>query len=82
MKTVAANVERLIGWNRSMAVALERAEKGSEGEDQYCLETLRRSAGGLGFVLEVSAKVPERASERAMRETDGGRTKPNENTKP
>ena len=56
METVAANVERLIDWNRSMAVALERAEKGSEVEDQYFLEKLSKSAGVLGYVLAPPPK--------------------------
>jgi len=51
MRTVAANVEKLIGWNRSMAVALERAEKGSEVEDSYFIEKLRKSVAVLGCSL-------------------------------
>lgn len=51
MKTVAANVQKLIDWNRSMAVALERAENGSEAEDSYFIEKLRKSAAVLGYSL-------------------------------
>ena len=56
METVAANVAQLIGWNRSMAVALERAENGCHAEDAYFIEKLRRSAGVLGFLLSPPAK--------------------------
>jgi len=59
METVAANVEKLIDWNRSMAVALERAEKGSEAEDSYFIEKLCKSAGVLGYVLDVPARANE-----------------------
>ena len=55
METVAANVTRLIGWNRSMAVALERAESGSPVEDGYFMEKLRKTAGVLGYVLAPPA---------------------------
>lgn len=51
METVAANVQPLIIWNRSMAVALEKAENGSEVEDMYFIEKLRCSAALLGYSL-------------------------------
>lgn len=76
MRTVAANVANLIAWNRSMAVALERAENGSNAEDAYYIEKLRKSAAALGYSMTLcKAPEPERPSERAMRETDGGRHK-------
>lgn len=53
MYTVATNITALIEFNRSMAVALEKAEKGSTAEDMYFLEKLGKTAGRLGFRLEV-----------------------------
>ena len=58
METVAANVEKLIDWNRSMAVALERAENGSEVEDQYFIEKLRKSAAVLGYSSLIHKSQP------------------------
>lgn len=52
METVAANVNMLIGYNRSMTVALEKAENGSEVEDMYFVEKLAKSARLLGFELK------------------------------
>ena len=51
METVAANVEDLTVLNREMAVALERAEKGSEVEDDYFIGKLHKSATILGYCL-------------------------------
>ena len=54
MKTqnkVAYNVQNLIGFNRSMAVALDKAENGSECEDMYFIEKLRKPAEALGYKL-------------------------------
>ena len=59
MKTVAANVQNLIDWNRSMAVALERAENGSEAEDSYFIEKLRKSAAVLGYSLTHCKETPQ-----------------------
>ena len=56
MKTVAANVDRLIEHNRSMAVALERAENGSDVETMYFLERLEKSANLLGYKLVLAVK--------------------------
>lgn len=50
--TVATNVSRLIDFNRSMAVALKRAEKGSQAEDMYFIEKLEKSALLLGYRLK------------------------------
>ncbi len=52
METIAANVNMLIGHNRSMAVALEKAENGSAVEDMYFIEKLRKTAKLLGYKLE------------------------------
>lgn len=53
--TVATNVEALISYNRSMAIALERAEDDSPAEDAYFLEKLERSAIAIGYKLvEIS----------------------------
>lgn len=57
METVAANVEDLITWNRSMATVLDEAEAGNEPHDAYFIELLRRSAGVLGFVLAPPPKA-------------------------
>lgn len=54
MRTVAANVQQLIGWNRSMAVALEKAENGSQVEDMFFIEKLEKTAKALGFVLDTA----------------------------
>lgn len=51
METVAANVETLISHNRSMAIALDKAENGSQVEDMYFLEKLEKSAILLGYKL-------------------------------
>ena len=51
MDTVAANVDRLTEYNRSMAIALERAESGSAIEDMYFLEKLEKTANLLGYAL-------------------------------
>ena len=51
METVAGNVPLLTIWNRSMAVALEKAENGSMVEDIYFLEKLESSANALGYIL-------------------------------
>lgn len=80
MRTVAANAKNLIGWNRSMAVALERAENGSQAEDGDFIEKLRKSAAVLGYSLALckdAESVPERPSERAMRLTAPTTTKSN-----
>lgn len=64
--SVAANVQRLIGWNRSMAVALERAENGSPVEDAYFIEKLEKSVNAIGFVLDskpVDDEIPSRRHE-------------------
>ena len=60
MRTVAANVQQLIRWNRSMAVALENAEDGSEADICF-IEKLRQSAAVLGYSLTL-CKEPKRAS--------------------
>jgi hypothetical protein len=57
-RTVAANVAQLIGWNRSMAVALGKAERGSQAEDMYFIEKLERTAHALGFVLDTAPAEP------------------------
>ena len=49
--TVAANVDALIGFNRSMAVALDKAERGSSVEDMYFIEKLQKTAERLGYKL-------------------------------
>jgi len=59
MRTVAANVTNLIDWNRSMAVALERAEKGSEVEDSYFIEKLRKSAAVLWYSLRRAKELTQ-----------------------
>lgn len=50
-KTVSCNVETLISLNRSMAVALDKAENGSCVEDMYFLEKLQKTAKQLGYTL-------------------------------
>jgi len=52
MNTVAANVQALTNCNRSMAIALEKAEEGSMVEDVYFIEKLTYTALLLGFKLE------------------------------
>lgn len=69
MRTVAANVYDLISLNRLMAVALNRAEKGSPDEDSYFIEKLCKSAKALGFVLDT-APVEERAETKAQDDDD------------
>jgi hypothetical protein len=59
MHTVAANVDQLIGWNHSMAVALEKAKRGSQAEDAYFLEKLEKTANVLGLVLVDRELHPE-----------------------
>ncbi len=49
--TVSFNVQRLIGYNRSMAVALEKAENGSSVEHSYFVEKLEKTANALNFTL-------------------------------
>lgn len=71
MKTVAANVQLLTSWNRSMAVALEKAERGSQAEDMYFIEKLEKTADALGFVLDTAPaeelkEPPVSPSEQAM----------------
>ena len=51
MNTVAANVDKLIEHNRSMAIALERAENGSAVEDMYFLEKLEKTANLVNRTL-------------------------------
>jgi hypothetical protein len=51
MYTVADNVEKLTDYNRSMAVALGKASRGSTVEDMYFIEKLSKTAHALGFVL-------------------------------
>ena len=62
MRTVAANAHILIHYNRSMAVALEKAENG-EYVDLYYIENLRKSAAVLGYSLTLckETKTPETA---------------------
>lgn len=51
MYTVAANVNKLTEYNRSMAVALEKAESGSKVEDMYFIEKLEKTANLLNKTL-------------------------------
>lgn len=59
MKTVAANVITLIGWNREMAVALEHAANGSNVQDTYFIEKLRKSAAVLGYSLRRAKELTQ-----------------------
>lgn len=52
MNTVAANVDRLTEYNRSMAIALDKAENGSDAEDMYFTEKLAKTAKLLGYELK------------------------------
>lgn len=59
-QTVGANVEALIGFNRSMALALENAEDGSKVEDAYFIEKLKKTANRLGYdLIERDSKQKE-----------------------
>ncbi len=51
MSKVLLNIEALISFNRSMAIALEKAENGSRAEDGYFFEKLEKTADRLGFDL-------------------------------
>lgn len=62
MRTVAANVKDLIGWNRAMAVALDAVENGREVGDIFFIEKLRESAAVLGYSLTL-CKEPKKTRE-------------------
>ena len=63
MNTVAANVQQLEGWNRSMAGALERAANGSDAEDMYFIEKLEKTANAIGFELKAVPGTEQASSE-------------------
>lgn len=73
MRTVAANVQNLIGWNRSMAIALERAEKGSPNEDSYFIEKLCKTAAVLGYSLTPCKKHKTVADDAFTKAIKAGR---------
>lgn len=62
-ETVAYNVDSLISFNRSMAVALDKAENGSSCEDGYFIEKLRKTAESLGYELTSPDDKPKKAEE-------------------
>ena len=51
MKTVVANIDLLMCYSKSMAVALAKAKNGSQAEDMYFLEKLEKTAKLLGYTL-------------------------------
>lgn len=74
MYSVKANVSALIDFNRSMAVALDKAAYGSDAEDMYFLEKLGKTAARLGFRLEVLPARMEYLRKERERKNDSEKT--------
>ena len=51
IQKVKENKLMLDAYNKSMAVAIDKAMRGSDAEDMYFMEKLRKTAGLLGYKL-------------------------------